>query len=321
MRVTIVTPTYKRPKEVGDMIDNLSKQSLLPYEHLIIDGTPDDDTLTKEVVEGLQSNSKYPIQFFKSAKGTAIQRNFGMDRAKGDLVMLIDDDVRLDTHFIQTIDDIFEKDIKKEIGGVTGYRTNQTFSFDENKRWQLMKRLKLLKIYEPGRYDSQTGYPINNAMQQPFTGVREVDFMTTACTTYRKEVLDKGIRFDPFFINYGVLEDAHFALRVKKAGYKLLQCGDATCIELASPGGREDQNVLGYKTMVNYYYVFNNLFGPLSAQQRYRFFKYQAFEISRGLGMGIIKRSPKHLQLVKGKLRGLGYILTHGKTFKPRTEL
>ena len=79
-------------------------------------------------------------------------------------------------------------------------------------------RLGIYSNFEPGKFDYKTGYPINVNLQPPFTGTREVDFMTTACAVWRREVLDDGFRFDEFFKNYGVLEDAHFSLRAGKNG-------------------------------------------------------------------------------------------------------
>ena len=63
-------------------------------------------------------------------------------------------------------------------------------------------------------------------------------------------MIANGLRFDPFFRDYGMLEDAHFSLRA--AGeWELLQCGDARCVELHSPNGRVDRRRVGYKCVVN----------------------------------------------------------------------
>ncbi len=108
---------------------------------------------------------------------------------------------------------MFSDPANADVGGIVGYRTNVHFTPETAQRWRLYRRLKLLREFEPGRYDFECGYPINNSLQPPFVGTREVDFMTTACAVWRKEVLDGGLRFDPFFADYGVLEDAHFSLR------------------------------------------------------------------------------------------------------------
>ena len=41
--------------------------------------------------------------------------------------------------------------------------------------------------------------------------------MSTSCAVWRREiVVDSGLRFDPFFRDFGVLEDAHFSLRARR---------------------------------------------------------------------------------------------------------
>src|SRR5262249_36207863 len=169
--------------------------------------------------------------------------------------------------------------------------TNRHFRLEDTERWQWYRRLNLLTTYEPGRYDFQTGYPINSNLQPPFTGTREVDFMTTACAVWRRDVFDSGLRFDPFFRDYGVLEDAHFSLRAGRQ-WKLLQCGDAHCLELHSPQGRVNRRKIGYKCVVNYYYVFRDVAQPLGLKSKLRFWRFQIFELIR-IAASAIRRQQK----------------------------
>jgi glycosyltransferase involved in cell wall biosynthesis len=237
-----------------------------------------------------------------------VQRNAGIDAARGSFIALIDDDVRLEANFLKNIMDAFVTDAEKNIGGVVGYRKNQHFSLEESQRWRWYKRLGLLSVYEPGRYDFKSGYPINNSLQQPFTGTRRVDFMSTACAVWRREVFDSGLRFDPFFRDYGVLEDAHFSLR---AGHHwaLLQSGDAHCEELNSPNGRVGRRLVGYKCVVNYYYVFQDIVRPLSFTQKVRFWRFQAFELFRIASSAVRRRCWGDVLDLGGRLEGISTLL------------
>ncbi|HJX23088.1 MAG TPA: glycosyltransferase, partial [Candidatus Bathyarchaeia archaeon] len=38
--VSVVVPTYYRPKELGDLFDSLLNQSIRPFEVVIVDDTP-----------------------------------------------------------------------------------------------------------------------------------------------------------------------------------------------------------------------------------------------------------------------------------------
>src|SRR5690606_14674223 len=136
--------------------------------------------------------------------------------ATGDFIAFVDDDIRLEPDFLEVLVRQFEADREGKVGGIAGVRTNQRFELRDRQRWRWYQRLRLLSTFEPGRYDYKTGYPINATIASDFTGCREVDFMTTSCAMWRRAVMDAGLRFHPFFRDYGVLEDAHFSLRARR---------------------------------------------------------------------------------------------------------
>jgi len=132
--------------------------------------------------------------------------------------------------------------------------------------------------------------------------------MTTACAVWRRSVFDSGLRFDEFFRNFGVLEDAHFSLRAGRT-WRLLQCGDARCIELHSPNGREDRKKIGFKSVVNYHFVFRDIGGPLSPLQKYRFWRFQAFEAFRIASSAFRRFSAGDIADLRGRAQGVWRII------------
>jgi glycosyltransferase involved in cell wall biosynthesis len=309
--ISVVTPTFRRPEEVRGLLENLAMQSQLPAEIILVDGAPPEETATELEVFRLEQAFPFRVNYIRYEGGTAIQRNVGIDAASGTFIALIDDDVRLKENFLQSILDVFDRDSDQTIGGVVGYRTNQYFELNGSERWRWYKRLKLLTTYQPGRYDFNSGYPINNNMQPPFTGTRKVDFMTTACAVWRRKVFDAGLRFHSFFRDYGVLEDAHLSLRAARS-WTLLQCGDAHCEELHSPNGRVDRRKIGYKSVVNYYFVFQQIAGPLTISQKYRFWRYQAFEVFRLTTSALRRRNWGDISDLRGRLEGVSRIIFSG---------
>jgi glycosyltransferase involved in cell wall biosynthesis len=211
-----VTPTYLRPEEAVGLIENLSKQAVLPYELVMVDGAPSDEKATEDAVKPRIPALPFKVSYIRHGGGTAIQRNVGIEAAQGDFVAFIDDDIRLEPGFFLAMLAAFTQDTEGRVGGMVGYRTNAHFTPAQATRWRWYKRLGLLTTFEPGRYDFLTGYPINVNLQMPFSGVRKVDFMTTACAVWRRAVVQQGLRFDAFFKDYGVLEDAHFLLTAGK---------------------------------------------------------------------------------------------------------
>lgn len=314
-KISVVTPTFRRPTEVLELLENLSKQIILPNEVILVDGAPTEEIETETSVKNVLQSYPFKIHYIRHSGGTAIQRNVGIDSANGDFVTLVDDDVRLDKNFLSKMVEVFRADESKKIGGIVGYRTNRHLRAEDSERWRWYKRLKLLTVYEPGRYDFETGYPINNNLQPPFEGVRPVDFMTTACAVWRREVFDSGLRFHPFFYDYGVLEDAHFSLRAKRE-WTLLQHGEAHCEELHSPHGRENSRKIGYKCVVNYYFVFQDIMRPLSLKQKFRFWRYQAFEFFRIAASVVRRRRWSDVLEIIGRIQGVFAVLFGATKFQ-----
>jgi GT2 family glycosyltransferase len=302
-QITIVTPTFRRPVEVKDLLENFARQTLLPAEVILVDGAPPEETATEEVVRPMISQMPFPCRYLRHSGGTAIQRNVGIKNVKTPFIALIDDDIRLEADFLEQVARAFASDPERRVGGIVGYRTNQRF--DPNvERWRWYRRLRFFNTYEPGRYDYTSGYPINVNMQPPFSGVREVDFMTTSCAVWRREVFDSGLSFDPFFRDYGMLEDAHFSLRAKR-GWTLWQCGDAHCLHLHSPHGRPQSRRIGYKCVVNYYYVFQDIVKPLTWRHQWRFWRFQAFELFRVFSSALRRRRWSDVMEVWGRIEGI----------------
>jgi len=305
IRISIVTPTLDRPSEALELIRNLSEQTRLPYELIIVDGASDVESATETAISKIPvGNIPFCVNYIRCGGGTAIQRNVGIEAARGDFVAFVDDDIRLDVDFFARILAVYAADSRREIGGVVGYRINEHITPATNQRWRWYKALRLLATYEPGRYDFKCGYPINVNLHPPFHGIRPVDFMTSSCAVWRRAVFDRGLRFDFFFRDYGVLEDAHFSLRAGRE-WSLFQDGDARCVHLHSPRGRADPRGIGYKSVVNYYYVFHDVAGPLSTVQQFRFWRYQLFELFR-IAMSALRRlSMDDVHDLRGRIEGI----------------
>jgi glycosyltransferase involved in cell wall biosynthesis len=91
-QVSIVIPTYKRPTRVAEAIQSCLNQTLLPYEILVGDDSP--DTRTKEVIEHLALTAAVPIRYTHNTPslGQASNVNALFSKAAGGSVMLLHDD-------------------------------------------------------------------------------------------------------------------------------------------------------------------------------------------------------------------------------------
>jgi len=302
--ISVVTPTLHRAPEVRGLLENLRAQTLQPAELLLIDGAAPPGDETQALVAEAGERMPFRCRYWRRGGGTAIQRNVGIDQARGDYVAFIDDDIRLEPDFFERIMAVYSQDTAGRVGGVAGYIVNQHLDPTRSPRWRWYRRLRLFTTYEPGRFDYRSGYPINRYLQPPHDGVREIDFMGANCAVWRRAVFAGGLRFSEFFTGYGVLEDAHLALRARRH-WKLLECGRARCVHLRAADGREDSGQVAWKSAVNYRFVFLDIVPDRSLAQELRFWRVQLFDLARLIAYAMRFPSRDHWRAAAGKARGI----------------
>ena len=258
----------------------LASQQHLPLELVLVDGAPPGMDETREIVAAAK-DLPFTIQYIRGGGGTAIQRNIGIDAARGQFIAFVDDDFLLEPSFFAEIMSAFAADADNAVGAVAGYITNQYLDAAKSPRWRWYRRLRLFTTYEPGRFDYQTGYPINRYLQPPHEGIREIDFAGSNCVVWRREVFDRGLRFSEFFADYGVVEDAHLALSARRSGWKIWEAGRARCRHMHSPRGRVSSRSVARKTAVNYRFLFVDIVRDRTFRQEMRFWRVQAVDFVR----------------------------------------
>ena len=92
--LTVIIPTYNGAKKVVNCLHSLEKQTLKDFETIVvIDGSTDN---TQEILNQQKWNLKDFKVIFQENKGRASVRNTGVKHAKGDLLLFLDDDMRLE---------------------------------------------------------------------------------------------------------------------------------------------------------------------------------------------------------------------------------
>jgi glycosyltransferase involved in cell wall biosynthesis len=302
--LSVVTPTLQRPEEVAGLLESLATQVYRPDEIIVVDGAPPSEMATQSLVASLAERLPFHCRYIRHGGGTAVQRNVGIDAATGEFIAFVDDDIRLEPAFFDVILAAFRADRDRTIGGITGYVANEYLDPTTSRRWRWYRRLRLFTTYEPGRFDFQTGYPINRMLQPPHDGQREMDHFGAGSAVWRRAVFDQGLRFSTFFTDYGVLEDAHLALRARSR-WKLLECGLARCTHLRSAKSRTNPRRLARKTAVNYRYVFVDLVPYRTLMQEFRFWRVQAVDLAKYVAHALRTRSREDWLAALGKIEGI----------------
>ena len=114
MKYSIVVPVFNRPDEVDELLDSLTRQSLKTFEVVIVeDGSkkPCKDVCDK-YADILDLH-----YYFKDNSGPGQSRNYGVERAQGDYVLILDSDVVLPEGYLQAIEDELQGDPAEAFGG------------------------------------------------------------------------------------------------------------------------------------------------------------------------------------------------------------
>ncbi len=112
---SFIVPVYNRPQEIRELLDSFSVLEYdTPYEIVIVE---DGSTETaKDVVEAYSSlhNISY---YYKENSGPGDSRNYGMERAKGNYFIILDSDVLLPAHYLETVSAFLQKEFYHCYGG------------------------------------------------------------------------------------------------------------------------------------------------------------------------------------------------------------
>src|SRR5438094_10089133 len=87
--ISVVVPTHNRRAGLPELLDALAKQSA--KETIVVVNATRDGSL--ELLEERARDFPSLIPFFVEEPGAALARQTGVERATGDVVLLIDDDV------------------------------------------------------------------------------------------------------------------------------------------------------------------------------------------------------------------------------------
>jgi glycosyltransferase involved in cell wall biosynthesis len=100
MRFSIIIPVYNRPDELRELLDSLTKQTVLPFEVLVIE----DGSTNKSDSVVADFASRLPVKyFFKPNSGQGFTRNYGFEQATGDYFVIFDSDAIIPQHYFETV--------------------------------------------------------------------------------------------------------------------------------------------------------------------------------------------------------------------------
>ena len=204
MKISVVIPTFNRISLVARAIDSVLKQSLNPYEIIVVDDGSDDGT--SEMIQNKQKSIKLIQQ---QNNGVSAARNNGIKHAKGDWIALLDSD-----------DEWTEKKLENQVD-----RLIKTPEYDFCHTNEIWIR-NGVRVNQRKKHEKYGGYIFDKCL--------DICRISPSSVLFRKNILDHVGWFDD---QLPVCEDYDLWLRIT-AEYRILFIDDPLIIKY---GGHDDQ--------------------------------------------------------------------------------
>ncbi|GAC1470042.1 MAG: glycosyltransferase [Chamaesiphon sp.] len=201
MFISVIVPTYHRPKDLARCLEALQKQTRLADQVLVV--VRDTDAETWIFLEAFNSEI-LPLQtVIVKVPGVVAAMNAGLDAAFGDIIAFTDDDAAPHADWLARIETHFLSD--NGIGGVGG----RDWQMEDGSR-EVVGRVQWFGRVI-GNHHLGVGKP------------RDVDILKGVNMSFRRNAITK-LRFDERMRGTGaqVNFEIGFSLALKQSGWKLI---------------------------------------------------------------------------------------------------
>ncbi|MEP3145193.1 glycosyltransferase family 2 protein [Qipengyuania citrea] len=214
--ITVVVPTLHRPSVLLDTLRDLSKQDYDDFDILVVDQSDDFNLEAQVFLNSINIESSYV--HVTSFRGLPEARNFGLRKAKRDIILYIDDDIRCGAEFVRSH---FEAHLATKAEMVAGGISEA--NGDVSERGQT------------GSFDWWTATPHRNFHYKKGQWCLHAP---GGNFSIRRDVLRRIGGFDEHLtIGAALYEETELGLRLRSAGYRCWFAPEAHLIHLAAPMG------------------------------------------------------------------------------------
>ncbi|MBQ2209284.1 MAG: glycosyltransferase [Prevotella sp.] len=198
MKYTIIVPVYNRPDEVDELLESLGTQTLKDFEVVIVE---DGSQIPCKDVCDKYADILDLHYYFKQNSGPGQSRNYGVERAQGEYVIILDSDAVVPAGFMQAVDDELQRQPSDAWGGPDA--AHESFTDIQKAISYAMTSFFTTGGIRGGKKQLDKFYPRSFNM-----GVRREVYQALGGFS--------PMRFSKMSL-YG--EDIDFSIRIYKAGY------------------------------------------------------------------------------------------------------
>jgi GT2 family glycosyltransferase len=258
VRFSVVIPTKGRPEPLARTLASVRATDPKPHEIMVIDADP--ESSARELVVELQ-DGLLPTHYVHAEPSLTRQRNIGIDRSSGDVVVFLDDDVSLPKDVFAKLERAYADD---SVAGATGRVVEP---HGERRGGPRSFLRKLAVPASTGRRGSFTSYGYPRYVL-PDDGACDVEFMPGCFMSARLELAGK-VRFDEMLGAYALAEDEDFSYRLSRRG-RLVYLPDLIIVHEKLGFRSYDSREFGRLVVKNRSYLFRKNF-PQTVGARVQF--------------------------------------------------
>ena len=227
MFISIIIPTRNRYSFIKLLIEDILNQNISNYEIIVIDQSD-----THESLENC-------VHIKSDTLGPCISRNIGVKEAKGDILVFLDDDARIDSNFAY---EITYPILNEKFDVVAGAICDTAGNY-------LKQDTDYLNAYGDNFIKVLTSNPDGPSSRISLS-------FPTGCVAVSKSVFNSVGGFNESFDPTGAGEDRDMALKLFKAGYRTWYNSNAILKhELAPSGGTRELGSRGLNLDVHTYLI------------------------------------------------------------------
>lgn len=256
--VSVVISTRNRYQDLEECLSSLQEQSQKPSEIIIIDQS-DEDKIDRIKKSAEKHGAKY---FFLSKPNSLTKsRNYGIEKAKGDLILFVDDDTILKRDYIENMTSFFnaEKNMIAATGAIINDYDTPFLLFTLKLFYKLIRSVFLLDTLNPEGFEISPVFEASSRVQKP-SKAHKIDVLSGANMCIRADILKK-VKFDERLKKYAFKEDVDISYRLKKYGDMWTIPGCELIHKVAETGRIGDFEVARMREAYTYY-LFTKNFQP-----------------------------------------------------------
>ena len=270
MSYDCVIATKNRLNALRMSIPLILKQDVLPGRLIVVEASDDHDAVRTEVHEiSERLGFKDTIVAKSDASNSARQRNIGLQFVDAPVVMFPDDDSMWYDGFPANVLKIYEADVRRQVGGVTGVSVlapPPKLAQPAYKKSTFVRAKGALQPYRNRIENRLLPHPFNLIAAATWTdnidvvdGInsRRVHHITGFRMSFRTDAV-RQVGFDEtlgYGTGYAYHEDLDVSLRLERLGYALVQSQGAKVCHYSFPGKRGKGYNYGFCAIANCVYI------------------------------------------------------------------